>query len=583
MKDIYRTVVLLLVLSPMFFGCEEFKLGNEFLNQQPDQVGVNIDTVFTKKQYAAQVLTKAYSTLHYAIDEDILGGDMQESITDLSYSTCTYGGSRSSYYPGSYNSSTAGRVTKYQYDMSSIWTGIRYAWIMIENVDVVPDMSVQEKKQAKAEAKVIIASHYAELFRHFGGVQWIDHAVTPNEQHYFPRLTVQQTVTNIVSLIDEAVNDLPWSVDAANNGRITQAYAMGLKLRVLLFAASPLFNDTKPYMEGEASTKLMTWYGNYDKARWQAAAAAGKEFMNALNQYEQYALVQPTAQNETAYRTAFRTAYFTRNNEVLLSSRRNFRNAYNSFFCGGADNYASTQNPTLAYACLFQMADGTDFPSSFPWENPDVDPFAGRDPRLYETILTNNRPYKGRKSQLYVGGEDRKTEDKDGTGLLMYKFSQDYTTSTSIGAIDSWPILRLPEVFLSYAEALNEVNDGPTDEALSLVNKVRARVGLPGLPASLSKDEFRAAVLRERACEFGYEEVHWFDIVRYKNEDAFRADIEGLNMYKSSDNPTGFTYKVFTILPERVWKTNWSPKWYLSAFPSTEVQKGYGLIQNPGW
>ena len=75
-------------------SCEELQFGNRYLNQQPDQIGINIDTVFSKKYYANQVLTKAYSTLHYGIEENILGGDMQEAITDLSYSTCTYGGSK---------------------------------------------------------------------------------------------------------------------------------------------------------------------------------------------------------------------------------------------------------------------------------------------------------------------------------------------------------------------------------------------------------------------------------------------------------------------------------------------------------
>ena len=77
--------------------------------------------------------------------------------------------------------------------------------------------------------------------------------------------------------------------------------------------------------------------------------------------------------------------------------------------------------------------------------------------------------------------------------------------------------------------------------------------------------------------------MHWYDIIRWKNEEAFKAEIQGVNMYIDKTNPTGFTYKVFTVTPERTWKTNWSPKWYLSAFPVKEVDKNYGLVQNPGW
>ena len=568
-------------------SCEELQFGNRFLNQQPDQIGINIDTVFSKKYYANQVLTKAYSTLHYGIEENILGGDMQEAITDLSYSTCTYGGSKLLYYNGAYSAGNEGRNTKYLFTESSTWTGIRYGWLMIENVDRVPDMSQLEKDRAKAEARLIIATHYADMLRHFGGLPWIDHAITVNEELYFPRQTFEQTVNNIVGLIDASLADLPWSVESANDGRMTRAYAMGLKLRVLLFAASPLFNWSEPYLAGEASSRLMTWYGNYSPARWQAALDAAEDFMAELEKNGAYALVQATEQTEEGYRKAFCNAYFTRHNgEMLLSVRKAYRNTYSNYFCGGADNYASAQCPTLAYANLFQVKENgewKDFPADFNWENPTVDPFANRDPRFYETILTNDRPYKNRKSQLYVGGLDRLTATTDGTGLLMYKFSQDYTAATSIGAVDCWPAMRLAEVFLSYAEAINEVNGGPNDIAYSYVNKVRNRVGLSDLPKDMDQTEFRAAVLRERACEFGYEEVHWYDIIRWRNEEAFKAEIQGVNMYINKLNPTGFTYKVFTVTPERVWKTNWSPKWYLSAFPVNEVDKNYGLVQNPGW
>lgn len=568
-------------------SCEELQFGNHFLSQQPDQIGINIDTVFSKKYYADQVLTKAYSTLHYGIEENILGGDMQEAITDLSYSTCTYSGSKLLYYNGAYSAGNEGRNTKYLFTESSTWTGIRYGWLMIENVDRVPDMTQYEKDLAKAEARMIIATHYADMLRHFGGLPWIDHAITVNEDFYYPRQTFEQTVNNIVGLIDAAIPYLQWDVEDADDGRMTQAYAMGLKLRVLLFAASPLFNSAEPYLDGEASSRLMTWYGDYSQARWQAAVDAGKDFMDALEKYGSYSLLQATVQSEDGYRQAFRNAYFTRHNgEMLLSVRKAFRNTYSNYFCGGADNYASRQCPTLAYANLFQVKDGEewkDFPTDFNWENPTVDPFANRDPRFYETILTNGRPYKNRQSQLYVGGLDRLTENEDGTGLLMYKFSQDYTEATSIGAIDCWPAMRLAEVFLSYAEAINEANGGPDNVAYTCVNMVRNRVGLPDLPNGLSQTEFRAAVLRERACEFGYEEVHWYDIIRWKNEEAFKVDIQGVNMYIDNTNPTGFTYKVFTVMPERAWKTNWSPKWYLSAFPVNEVDKNYGLVQNPGW
>jgi hypothetical protein len=141
--------------------------------------------------------------------------------------------------------------------------------------------------------------------------------------------------------------------------------------------------------------------------------------------------------------------------------------------------------------------------------------------------------------------------------------------------------LRLAEIYLSYAEAANEVNNGPTAEAYRCVNIVRNRVGLGDLPTGLSKEEFREIILNERACEFGYEEVRWYDIIRWKREDIFKKDIKGLNIYR--DPNTGQKTYVEFNKPTRYWQNNFSPKWYLSAFATNELDKGYGLIQNPGW
>jgi hypothetical protein len=138
----------------------------------------------------------------------------------------------------------------------------------------------------------------------------------------------------------------------------------------------------------------------------------------------------------------------------------------------------------------------------------------------------------------------------------------------------------LPEIYLTYAEAINEANNGPTTDAYLYVNLVRSRVGLGNLPTGLSKEQFRKAVLNERACEFGFEEVRWYDLIRWKMADDFTKTLYGMDITKATNGQ--LTYTV-TTLPVRFWKTTWSPKWYLSAFPSNEINKAYGLVQNPGW
>ena len=119
-------------------------------------------------------------------------------------------------------------------------------------------MSDDEKSRLKAEAKIIIAIQYAEMLRHYGALPIVDRAIDPEDTNLPKRATLQETVDFIVRLLDEAKDcpQLPWAIreDESDNwsGRLTRAAAMGLKLRVLLFVASPLFNSDAPYYDGEA-------------------------------------------------------------------------------------------------------------------------------------------------------------------------------------------------------------------------------------------------------------------------------------------------------------------------------------------
>lgn len=244
---------------------------------------------------------------------------------------------------------------------------------------------------------------------------------------------------------------------------------------------------------------------------------------------------------------------------------------------------------------MFPMADGTPIDQAGSGYDP-AHPYQNRDPRLYETVLVNGVPYQDRTAELYIGGRERETKyfRKTRTGYREYKFALDLISAENHPL--QWPYLRLSEIYLSYAEALNEVNGGPTAEAYRYVNKVRNRVDLGDLPMGLSQEEFRRAVIRERVLELGYEEVRWYDLVRWKMKDEFTKTLYGMHVCKKGVSPEGackdegygyhesenYIYARYK-LEDRYWKNNFSPKWYLSAFPRAELNKNYGLIQNPGW
>lgn len=619
-KKHFHVIVLMLGLITAV-SCEDLAFGDKFL-QKPPSTDVTIDTVFSTAEYARRVLWYSYQQLPYGIETygywtTMYLGNL-EGLTDLSNVSVGYSAVERIYYDGNYNAGTENRprngnnTTKMWFndEDTHMWNAIRNAWLIVANIDRVPDMDASEKERLKAEAKMIVAVYYAHMLRHYGGLPIVDHALTATDD--MPaRATLQQTVDFIIRLLNEAIDcpDFPWRVSDADMsqwyGRMCKAGAYGLKARVLLFVASPLFNNDVPYAQGEASEKLMTWFGNYDRERWNDAIKACEAFFNAvdLNGYFRLWKKEDAAREGGEYRHAFREAYFDRGTtETLISIHRGINTATQS--SGTTQGQSVLWNairwggycPTKEYFDMFQMSDG----SEFDWGNPQhaIQPFKGRDPRLYETFLLDGDKFEGRTANLAdVNPEDPENYPVGSdfgkgamhpasltNGIACRKWGLDRGSEYKNRVIQ-WPHLRIAELYLTYAEALNEYNNGPTSKAYDCVNEVRKRVGLPDL-SGLDYQKFHDAVLRERACEFGFEEVRFFDLIRWKMEDKFTTPLNGLHVYKNKN--TGEYKCVPFSLAETQFKRSWwsggfSSIWYLSAFPSNEVNKGYGLVQNPGW
>lgn len=606
-------IVTTLLLSGFAASCEDLAIGNDFL-QKPPSTDVTIDTIFGKAEYARRVLWRCYENLPYGMETNGRRTQMClstiEGLTDLNFDNIGWSSLAVTYYPGLYNASIEdntndnGRVTKMQFTRAGIWTAVRHAWLFKENVDRVPDMDAAEKSRMKSEADMMVAVLYAHMLRHYGAMPIIDHALSSEDAEFPKRATLQETVDFIVKLLDSVIanKDFPWSIPADElgnwDGRFTKAGAMALKTRVLLFVASPLFNSPTPFAEGEASEKKMTWFGNYDKNRWKQAADACKTFFDELkkggNGY--YKLVENGDPGIKSVRDAYTSAYFDRGNtETLISSRRNILMLKNNKEFDKGLRWGA-YCPTKEFFDMFEMKDGT----KFNWDNPKHKkaPFKNRDPRLYENFILDGDDYNGRKADMVEPKpNDPKKEYPKGkdwsqgrihnlsiiTGLVCRKWGLDRNNAAYNRPVQ-WPIIRLAEVYLNYAEALNEYNGGPTPEAYEAVNKVRARVDMPPLKSGMTQEEFREALLHERAVEFAYEEVRFFDLIRWKKYDVFETQLHGLHVYRHKKT------RAYECVPFKLtkysrswWKTGWQPRMCLSAFPSREVSKGYGLVQNPGW
>jgi hypothetical protein len=582
-------------------GCEKLKIGNDFLSKAPG-VDVTQDTIFSNIMFAERFLWGAYSCLPYGINLNYTGttrgtlmqSSCLESLTDINFDYCTWAGA-APYYAGTITAASTDSWLKYGLSDDGAYDCVRRCFIFLANIDRVPGVDPVYVKQLKAEARMLTAFSYAHIYRHYGGMPWLSHAYNVTEPAgQMIRLTARAYVDSITALIDKAMPDLPWAIDNPDvwDGRFTKITGMALKTRLYLFDASPLFNDATPYLDGDASQQFLTWHGGYDKNLWKKAADAAHDLIVHCETTGDFKMYHKAG---NSFRKDFQEAYYLRGNGEVLVSLRCY--LFRSPTSTSDNNYSfyntslswGMQNPTDNYVRAFGMANGkpiTDPTSGYDPANPffTAAGVAVRDPRLYETVLVNGDAYRGRKAELWVGGQDvaRGSYSYAPSSYHIRKFWLDGDAATSLGAIVHWPYIRLPEVYLSFAEADNEFNGGPSAEGYRCVNIVRNRVGLANLPAGLNQVQFREAILTERQCEFGWEENRWFDLIRWEREADFTKRLTGLTITRNAGPPVTFTYAQYN-LPLRYWMTNFNRKWWLTAIPLNEISKGYGLVQNPGW
>lgn len=593
MKTI-KKIISLGLLAGVIVGCEDLKFGTNFL-EKPVSDEVSIDTVFSQKRYADQALNQFYKSLpdytpslsgyHY-------GAFILDVYSDLGYTT------RLSWVNGAITSSSGGSNFPYQLSNKEVTGdptyGIRKAYIYIENVDKVPDMSDEEKRRRKAEAKVVIGYHYMDMIRYYGAVPWIDHAYGADEVFEFPRMPLEEVVAKTVELLDEAAKDLPWYTTDAEYGHMTAAVAKAIKFRLLMFVASPLFNNETPYYEGEAATGHLSWYGDYQESRWRAALEAGREFFRLNAQNGNYYRVENTGNPREDYING----YFTKGNrEVIMASFR-----WATYVKGNKGFRMFDQGygmPRANHADMFLWKDGNKFSwdevndeNSEHYKQPFFDAAGNptRDIRLYETLVVNEDKYKGRKAEVYRGGrEGYGTGAAEGMkfqfGYGFRKFIRDKDNEMNNKPY-SCPLIRMPEMHLYMAEVMNQLNMASTKDsesgmdAYDHLNIVHERAGLPAVTAAEvpAGNDLLNYLLDERAREFGQEDIRNHDMRRYrKGAEWATRPLEELVTTKGENNE--FDYQVNV----RQEKYLWYDHWYLLPFPVSEINKKYGLIQNPGW
>lgn len=460
------------------------------------------------------------------------------------------------------------------------YAGIRRANIFLANINVVP-IDTLTKRFWRAEARFIRTMLYFELVKRYGGIPLVGNKVfSINDDLQIPRNSFAECVSYIVSECDAVKDSLRKESEIADAiwGRIPRGAALALKSRMLLYAASPLFNGGG--FETDPIKKALTGYPTPDPARWTAAMNAAKDLLDL----GVYSLNTAGAPNGFAG-----TFIQKRNSEIILQKQSaqstNLENSQAPIGYGAPAASQGLTSPSQNLVDAFPTLTGLGITETGSGYNA-ANPYANRDPRLAVTVFFNGARWLNDTARIYEGGKDKPNiatiTVQTKTGYYLRKFLGDYRNGTTYTATShNFNIFRYAEIILNYAEALNEV--GRTEEAVTQVNRIRLRAGITpgaatryGIKAGINQVEMRALIQNERRIELAFEEHRFWDARRWKIVDqALSGPVYGMNVVR-----TGNTY-IYT--PFTVRNIVFQNRLYHMPLPYDETTKNLALIQNEGW
>ena len=559
-------------------GCKKAS-DKSFLD--PTDIGqMNEKTVFADSALSIQFLNSVYGDLNktYFMQNGTTGAGI------WAFSDATDDGEArwSSGFSQGYNTANVAKASDNDFSRAT-W---RDTYLLIRRVNVFLDnlprapLSEVKKTRLKAESRFLRAFAYYHLLRTFGGVPLLgDKKYGLLDDFLVPRNTFTQTMDYIESELNAVAPILPLQHLPEDFGRPTRGAVLAIKAKLLLMAASPLYNESNP---NSGPIKSILGYDSYDANRWKKAADAAKAVMDM----GLYSLVED---NTTAPGYGYYDMGIQRMNseyifQIMMPPGR-FYETYMLPASRGGQNYG---NPTQQLVDDYPMKNGKLISESGSGYV-ETNPYANRDPRFYYTVLYNQALWLDRTSltkkpvDLYAlaPGDGMSTAPYNTvTGYLWRRFCNEnaggnYGVTSQIGLVVS----RYADILLGYAEATNEFQ-GAGPEVYQAVEAVRKRAGLVpyALSTGLSKEQMREVIRHERRIEFANEEGHrFFDILRWKiAENLINGPMGGMRWTKNGSAFTG------TRITFETRKFN-SPQMYYQPIPLQEVNKNSQLLQNPGW
>lgn len=513
-----------------------------------------------------------------------------------------------------------------------------------------------EKKRWISEVKFLKAYYHFYLLRAYGPIPIVDKNLPISagvDEVRVWREPIDDVVEYIVTLLEEAIIGLPNAdevIRGTEAGRADKLAAYTLRAYVRLWAASPLVNrDANVYASMiDARGKALFPTGGEDLNKWQIAAEACEEAIDICHEqgkilYREIDPLVATSHDIFKQEIMYRQAICDRWNSELIWGGTNYNNgvlAQNStprvvrLDPERLNNFSAEWSPTLKIVERYYSANGVPIREDKEWVSNSwynnrykIRPEASsgdekylikenentvylhfnREPRFYASIGFDKGIFYGSGYYSFPGNVKhcdfinlQVSGYQGGSGYSqtgyaakkMSHFKNTQTTNSTSYEYFPFPIFRLADLYLMYAEAVNEA-EGPSgpnsDKLFQYLDDVRDRAGLeptkqawskystnPDKP--LSKDGLREIIHQERTIELAFEGKRFWDIRRWRKLEELNEQPQGWNII--GETPEDF-YKVINVYPRK--KIKFTVRDYFFPLKEQTLNVNGNLLQNYGW
>ena len=513
-----------------------------------------------------QMLTNVYSYM----PKDL--GAVSGAMRDCACDDAEYGNSGS---PVQYFTNGSWSAVNTVDDAWNLYYGIRAANSFIEEV-AKTDFSRYEHDVQYAnwmmklvyfpyEARVLRAHYFFELARRYGDIAMPLTVLDKDGANSIAKTSFDDVVEFIVSECDECASMLPDSYadqPGAQIGRVTKGFAMAVKSKALLYAASPLHNETG------------------DAEKWKRSAKAALDMIRSGI----YSLDPDGCVNDISSPEVVMMAIGGDSQDFEL-------NNFPVRFTEGRRTGPTATFPSQNLVDAFETINGaavklTD--AGWVSDDPQFDPqkpYDNRDPRFYRTVLANGMTFKGSEIEVFEGGADHAEVTAGGspTGYFLRKYIQETTSFVPDKTVTNkhhWVVYRYAETLLAYAESMVNAFGSPDYSdpdypysALWALNQVRSNAGMP----EADGDDFKNKLINEWRVEFAFEDHRFWDVRRWKIGDETQRELVAVNIRRDEDGTLNFYRQVYE-------NRKWTDRMYFYPIPQSELFKNRNLYpQNIGW